>query len=1449
MNTTAKILTGWLTAALSLSASITFAAPVSGTTALALSAAGVAQTNSPTRIKDRRKQADDLLRRARQAMAEDDLQAAELLISQAKATGVRYSVLNLGDTPDKVRRDLDRKRKSANKSGSSGGLLSVLKPKKDQPSRTDPFLQNTTQAPAVAYPSTGTPGKNDPNARLSSQMVGPRQGKMPQVNPIRLPSTGRGNTGSPLRPFGDMPSASSLPPINVGQAGTTLGAIPSVPGNGSRQGLLLEARRTLAFGDTKRAASLLDQAKLRPGADDPLGDTPEKVEAAVREYQDMMARPKDTELFRRAFARMMMRQAEALLSAQDHELAERLASQAADQRLNYGPFESNPAELLKRIAADRRKAGNPAGATASLSIREQSPGVPIPSMAARKRADELTRRSREALRAGDLDFAEELAVRADRLGVPDSTYGAREDRPGLVLLDIRKARGQPRIPGRLDVREQPRPAARVDRQVTTATGTLPEDHTASLAVYDSSNDPTRNVRVTNEQPASLPGDPRSMTSPQAADRRIPSLDSARIAMQQATSPEPIARPGSIDAAELLRLGERALERQDRDGAYQYFQQAAGQIDQLDPSQGERLQRNLRMLSQGVGSRSAGSNLIDPPEVFPRDPGSTVGEAAQRQQVLVRQVAADLLQQSAKARSMLPTDPKGALALLEQTRKNVEAAGLEPDARARLLGRVDHALAETRQFIDQNSPRIELEEKNQRTQAKIDLGRRTKLEIQEKLALLFDDFNRKVEEGRFAEAEVLAKQAEDLDRDNPVVHQLVWHSKLLRRNMRNNQLRADYEDGFVRQLDRVREAAVPFDDGRPYRFPDVRDWEQLTGSRREMEARAGRQRTERDLEIEQKLRTPISVQFREEPLATALETLAEMADVNLHLDVQALQEYGVDTNLPVTLEVRKEIMLKSALNLILEPLQLSYMIKDEVLKITSEQEREGEVYAKRYDVADLVMPIPNFTPGDQGLDAALNKAMGNIGFGGAHPMGMYSSPLSVVASRNGQQSSGMINPAVLAQMSAPGGGGSRMTSGPVGFGPGGLGGAAQADFDSLIELITSTINPDSWDDVGGPGSIKEFATNLSLVVSQTQDVHEEIEDLLEQLRRMQDLQVTIEVKFITLNDNFFERIGVDFDFDIDDGIDRPFQVWGRQTGDIGDDAGTTGGEPPRNVQDVDGDRSVLVGMQQPGVFSADLDIPFTQGSFGLAVPQFGGFDASAGASLGFAILSDIEAFFFINAAQGDRRSNVLQAPKVTLFNGQQAYVSDTSQSPFVISVIPVVGDFAAAQQPVIVVLSEGTFLTVHAVVSKDRRFVRLTVVPFFSRIGDVNTFQFEGTQTTTTDTSAEGNQNDPNDSTKNSNGATTSRSGTTVQLPTFSFITVTTTVSVPDGGTVLMGGIKRLREGRNEFGVPILNKVPYLNRLFKNVGIGRETQSLMMMVTPRIIIQEEEEDRLGIQPPT
>jgi general secretion pathway protein D len=203
--------------------------------------------------------------------------------------------------------------------------------------------------------------------------------------------------------------------------------------------------------------------------------------------------------------------------------------------------------------------------------------------------------------------------------------------------------------------------------------------------------------------------------------------------------------------------------------------------------------------------------------------------------------------------------------------------------------------------------------------------------------------------------------------------------------------------------------------------------------------------------------------------------------------------------------------------------------------------------------------------------------------------------------------------------------------------------------------------------------------------------------------------------------------------------------------------------------------------------------------------------------------------------------VLQAPKVTLFDGQFASVNDTAARPFVFSVIPVVGDFAVAQQPVIVVLNEGTQLNVQAVVSNDKRFVRLTLVPMFSRIDEVNTFTFEGTSRSVSNSKKrKDNNNDKTDDETEDAEQVIETRGTTVQQPTFASTSVQTTVSVPDGGTILLGGIKRLREGRNERGLPILSKIPYVKRLFSNVAIGRDASSLMMMVTPRIIIQEEEE---------
>ena len=82
-----------------------------------------------------------------------------------------------------------------------------------------------------------------------------------------------------------------------------------------------------------------------------------------------------------------------------------------------------------------------------------------------------------------------------------------------------------------------------------------------------------------------------------------------------------------------------------------------------------------------------------------------------------------------------------------------------------------------------------------------------------------------------------------------------------------------------------------------------------------------------------------------------------------------------------LDLTQPISLKSALNLLLSPLGLSYVIQNEVLRITSEQTKDSNVYAKAYYVADLVMPIPNFVPNSNiGLQGLINDSMASAGRG-------------------------------------------------------------------------------------------------------------------------------------------------------------------------------------------------------------------------------------------------------------------------------------------------------------------------------------------------------------------------------------------------------------------------------------------------------------------------------------
>ena len=81
----------------------------------------------------------------------------------------------------------------------------------------------------------------------------------------------------------------------------------------------------------------------------------------------------------------------------------------------------------------------------------------------------------------------------------------------------------------------------------------------------------------------------------------------------------------------------------------------------------------------------------------------------------------------------------------------------------------------------------------------------------------------------------------------------------------------------------------------------------------------------------------------------------------------------------------------------------------------------------------------------------------------------------------------------------------------------------------------------------------------------------------------------------------------------------------------------------------------------------------------------------------------------------------------------------------------------------------------------------------------------------------------------------------IQLPTLSAQRIQTMVSVPDGGTLLIGGQKLASETEVESGVPILSKIPILKRLYSSRAMVKDEQVLLILIKPKILIHSEQEE--------
>ena len=192
-----------------------------------------------------------------------------------------------------------------------------------------------------------------------------------------------------------------------------------------------------------------------------------------------------------------------------------------------------------------------------------------------------------------------------------------------------------------------------------------------------------------------------------------------------------------------------------------------------------------------------------------------------------------------------------------------------------------------------------------------------------------------------------------------------------------------------------------------------------------------------------------VAFDQAPLDEALDWINSIAKLNVVTRWQQLEQLGIERDLPVTLHARN-LRLSQVLWIILDQaagtdVRLAFQAGDGLLVISTAEDLERETVVKVYDVSDLLLRFPRFTSAPQ-IEVGTNS-------GGANDQSVFGSGGNASGSAEGVRDAT----------------GAEELSG------------------RLIRLITSTVEPDSWRDVGGRGTIQAFG-NL-LVVRACPRVHQ------------------------------------------------------------------------------------------------------------------------------------------------------------------------------------------------------------------------------------------------------------------------------------------------------------------------------------------------------------------------
>ena len=576
----------------------------------------------------------------------------------------------------------------------------------------------------------------------------------------------------------------------------------------------------------------------------------------------------------------------------------------------------------------------------------------------------------------------------------------------------------------------------------------------------------------------------------------------------------------------------------------------------------------------------------------------------------------------------------------------------------------------------------------------------------------------------------------------------------------NQNRLSREHHHIQQLDMllranidnyrkavlgVLESSVIYQD--IFRYPDKDEWIRLSPKVVTIEEQIAKFESPLEKEIRRKLAQSITYGLEEPvPLREALSDLQGLTGVNFFIQSTDIGDTEVQ------LETLNNLPLSNVLAFLLKNAGdgVGYVIREGAVVIAEDEEQLQEPkYLRFYEISDLVDKRPDFPADDLALEEMAGQsdvdAAADIAFGDDE-----------------EESVGDVY-----------------------------------EKDELLSLIARELN------AGGEAEGEEEVEGIrihpggKLMALTTLQNHIKLAKILERFRKATGMMVTVESRFLDIQDNFLESIGIN--------------IGNAQANFL-----------PNTIPDIDGNGTAL----NPGYEFTDAG-----GEMNLRVASIGALSNPLGSQVNpFNLSGTGGGTYQVNAINPDRfvlealltgvakdqEIRRLNSPRVTAFNTQTAHTLVVNQAAYIqdlevnqTGVIPVIN-------PVIGVLNTGSILEVRPTISFDRKYVVLEIQPTLAeQIGESQALL------------------------NLSGGFTT----VPVQLPIVSVTKIKTTVNVPDGGTVLLGGLKREVKQEASIGLPALRRLPLANLFFgRNAGAALRS-NLFVLINTHITVVHEEEARL------